>query len=714
MEQHSLIETMAITVLAALLGLSLPLIMQIIERLDSKYGSAVISGAFRREWVYRWYFAFVWLTIAGVLYLPFAFKAPAEMADNWWVCNSAHIAVWFMLAVTLVLLLLVSRKITQYEVPDMLLRKLAGNLDAEHANSRSSDRRIAALISDDEKGRRRFEEFGAVMKYSMVSGNTRLYLDCNTAFGYCIGICNREVGDGEAVEYTDGIYTLINETVRICQRFYDELLYPSLNNPYICLTAYFNSFGRSTISQKSLNQLWMNLRQLISCDKPEWVKGYWVYASQYADYTMAGRCHDASMPAALRGKYLDESRRVREFHHILLAYLLYLGKQDLVVWAFGYAPSSLRTQWLIPASISEVLEEMAGVDAIGSGMLLEQRYSFFSEQGIDTGNMMYGWLLKLYVAALNSRDLDYHNGLRSRSPWNFSVDADHMEMRYLYAVMSRVTSMRQMLYPNLEYFSSIGIDLDRLKVIDQQLKEVWGSIRKKQDDLMRVAHVDATDQQLAQAELKKRKDEILDDIPRFGNAGSGDVKFDSMDMNLIQDAVADKKDFVWNADSYCRDCVDGMLLGLRMQVREMYLRLFLMQTARATFFVDFDEVDGALRKLGIPHRNPRLAILPLNTSFRSDEWEVMAPIFGAWRQEILIMPRAMVPYAETADGSVSLLEKTHDDANRVGLRSDVKVRFLTPERLDYIRLVVINSLVDGRKSQLESIGNIDNYLVVGN
>lgn len=215
MDQHTLIETLAINVLAALLGLSLPLIMQIIDRLDSKYGSAVISTAFRKEWVYPAYYYMVWITIGLVVYLPWAFEPIDFFKDNWLICNSAHILVGGCLALTLIFLFCVSRKINIYDRPDTLLEYVAGPSNPSDGGINKSNKKINELLKDDYN----FAIFSTLMKYSMTVGNTSFYLKCNSIFGFCIGTYYSKAHDGEGITFNDSIYNLINETIRISQRF---------------------------------------------------------------------------------------------------------------------------------------------------------------------------------------------------------------------------------------------------------------------------------------------------------------------------------------------------------------------------------------------------------------------------------------------------------------------------------------------------------------
>lgn len=103
----SSVETIVITVLAALLGLSMPLVMQSIERFDSKYRSSVVSTAFRQGWKYRYYFWMIWISIVFMLWLPWAPKPPVVLSSYFIVNHSAHILAWGSLTITLILLLLV-------------------------------------------------------------------------------------------------------------------------------------------------------------------------------------------------------------------------------------------------------------------------------------------------------------------------------------------------------------------------------------------------------------------------------------------------------------------------------------------------------------------------------------------------------------------------------------------------------------------------------
>lgn len=720
MIDFNLIETIVITIIAALLGLSLPLIMQSIERLDSKYGSAVISSALRKNWKYKTYFWLVWITIALMIYLPFAPEPINVLKNNFFVVNSAHICAIFALSSTLLFLLIVSLLIMTYESPENLLSMISG---VSPDNPNGTDSKIKKLIMDKDK----FDIFGTVMKFSMRIGNTFLFLNCNAVLGACIGVC-RKNNKGKEVIYPDVFYNLNNETLRICQRYYDELLYPSLNSPQTFLAAYFDESGQTLLSRDTLRQLWVNLCQLVKCDKPDWFKGYWVYATQYADYFVAER---QILPYSLYqfkddidkqrdissyqketkenwDKYqldLKEGKNLRLFHHMISAYLLYQDKISLLKWTFTYAPSSLRTLFLLPKDIAEIIKELSRVN--NDPFILESNYSFFSQEGISEGYFLQSWLIKFYIFALQQQSLLHENGIYYKDPWNLEELIKEKNPICLNHYLNAIRTIQEIMYPESIFFDKIGINIDELEIIFNKLQSIKSELLKLKDNLIKTSHLHKKDKEAAEHILKSGLTSVLGNMKIDNNKEEKRGEYKILKVSLTTGVSVNKNDFIYSKDNFCQNSIHPILLNMNRILMTRYIQeLFKIETIEM-FHIDHSEIQEALDLLKLKE-NKTFNILPIdiNPSGYSD-FSMAAPLYGSGQAQLLITKDVFIPSVSIDEEVIPKL--TENEINDIiFLNAIAGSKILVPPTGKCIRLIIVNSLFDGRKSEIDLLKPIMN------
>ena len=722
MYPFSLIETLVITVMAALLGLSMPLIMQTIERLDTKYGSGVISTVFRKSRTYRFYFFMVWVSIGLMLWLPLAPEPIECFQNNWFINHSAHILAWTSLAITLAMLLMVFLKIMKYESPSDLLRIIT-KISPDFPGG--SDKKISLLVSNEEK----FNEFGTLMKYSMTVGNTPLFLNCNLVLGTCIGECRKSAKSGESVIYPDSIYNIINETLRISQRFYDELLYPSLNSPYTFLSAYFDSYGMTIISEVTLRQLWINLCQLSKSNKSEWIKGYWIYATQYADYTVAQRItkpfdlieiEDSEMDnldlrtiskdkiVALKQyrNFVKEADSLRIFHHMFSAYLLFQGKQDLVKWTYTYTPSSLRTLLLIPRNITEIVIELQKINE--NPIFLETNYSFFSEEGIETGAMMREWLIRYYILTLNEQELLYKKGITRFNIWDESMLLSRQDAQIISQHIRTIQYLNSKLYPNIEYLSSLGISEDILKQIYAHLENIENALIHVRMRSVSETHIQMDDIEAAKSILKDGIKTLAQNLNEISPVVSGDRTLYFETINLLASVSVNKQDFIYNQRRFCQNAIPSILATMNHELSLRYINLFRLTPSVKNINIDFSEVAQALAQLQLDG-DTTYCILPVDTTLCAQyEKYAVTPLYGSGQPQLIIIPRSELPCVKIDPSFIpTLVDEEKDDV--IFLIGKAQALLTFPSKMNFIRLIIVNSLFDGKKSELSSIRPIISY-----
>ena len=74
-----------VTIFAALLGISFPLILQSIQRIDEKYDSAVLSNRFEDENIYHIFKWLLYVYAVIVCVVPFILSFLSNVKKEYWV-----------------------------------------------------------------------------------------------------------------------------------------------------------------------------------------------------------------------------------------------------------------------------------------------------------------------------------------------------------------------------------------------------------------------------------------------------------------------------------------------------------------------------------------------------------------------------------------------------------------------------------------------------
>ena len=111
-----------VSVVAAILGMASPFLLQSIERIDTKYDSALLVSRFKREREHRCFQALLWISIPNVLIPPFLLAGVDSVLIQYGIiCIQLLLLLGLMLSV-----LMLTRLILIYYVPKDLLNHYVG------------------------------------------------------------------------------------------------------------------------------------------------------------------------------------------------------------------------------------------------------------------------------------------------------------------------------------------------------------------------------------------------------------------------------------------------------------------------------------------------------------------------------------------------------------------------------------------------------------
>jgi len=362
-----------LAVLSTLFGLSYPLILSCIEKIDSKFHSTKLSARFFEE---KDYAIFKYILIANLLIavlFPFLMDGNLHSRDLIAVqCAAMIVMVYFAFRLfSMVMAYYDAGKLQRRILKDYHAAVEKGKAEDEAKYfTQWSDLTAVLLTSADEKlVQSVYEEW-----YGYVA---RIYSDCK----------------GKPLELDDYFYeavTRINEN--LCK---GERRPISVNNGNSLLTSLIES--DSIVTDKTYRYLWRNLRLQLYYDREDWIMAYWKMASQkYGMYMQSISTFDIddSTGENYTQEQVDERNcqrdRFEEFHIMLCAMLLQQGKCELLEQMMFFTQSQPASYPLIPSCLADLLRvfENLNEERLWDITYFEERYQMPNMHGITGGKIL--------------------------------------------------------------------------------------------------------------------------------------------------------------------------------------------------------------------------------------------------------------------------------------------------------------------------------------
>ena len=362
-----------LSVVAAIIGLSCPLIIGRIESIDKHYNSTLLAKRFMTETTFCFFAICMVVNILVATVFPF------------FIDNSEYARIWIAVQSILVFLLVVSLLVL---FTDMLIytspEKLSKHILQDYNNVKEKNKKKAGMF---------FSQWVDVTPKLLISADYNLTQSVyDTLFDYVREFYSNS---GKCERFDDyfltGI-TRINEN--ICQKEHRLI---SLNNSNTLLTMFIEYVY--TIHPDHYKFLWKNLKLQIHYGQEEWIMSYWEIASQ--------RYQIAKVSDSEENRQNDKLWEFYEFHLVLVAMLLQEKKYDLVKRILSFSNTKPEEYPLIPSTISEVLNALNIINSTSNRpekyLYYELRYPMPKMHGISDGKIL--GTIYLYLALLMYRVL---------------------------------------------------------------------------------------------------------------------------------------------------------------------------------------------------------------------------------------------------------------------------------------------------------------------
>lgn len=682
-------ETLCINVLAALIGLSYPILLQIITSLDTKYGSVKLMKRFTKEPTYKWFTVSLIIMFVVMVYMPFAPLAPEDAP--YIISHSARITALVVLFETFISLVFLVKVTLIYFNPVELQKRV------------SSKEEI--LLKDNNA----FQVFLDLLKFSMRAENLQLFLNCNEVFGDIIGLQRKPVEerikkrmDSEREEskpidivqtFSQQTYQAVDEITRLSIKI--KSINPYIASPVNFITALFGAVGKSVMSRDSLGWLWRYSIRIAREGDDDWIKDYWIYAIQMAQYTMDQRVYNFSIPKNYRKEYETEQKRFIQQHYMLGAYIMSRSKIDLLKELTELRVSSFSEFLLIPDTLDKIIDYIKEVESNAQFPIYYQTtYPFFETRGVGDNEYIEGWFYKYSLFCLLKKVSETGANIDKIFECAFSSSAADTKAHDI------IRRLRAVLYNNLVYFENLGFKrIALLDSIDKKLQDIENTIDEQKKK-------EISETIITEEEISKLRDKVTERVEECLRSFPSTEKIDKDSAVTLQDSTGIElsKETLWLfKEQFLAEQPSLIKSWFAKQVSTKYIAE--LYSPNKTYNIDFAEIRKALDKLEVTDSH---IVIGSGGIDEHDDDRIRYSVFGSEATIYIFKDGNLIILNQTLEKDD--VECAVEDGDPLFLKYDIKYRMSIPERLRFVKLRIVSSLYDGRRSQLGEIKALSEIL----
>lgn len=328
-----------LSILSALFGLSYPLVIGCIEKIDSKFRSTKLSERFQRECSYKWFKIVLLINLTMAVLSPFLME---------W-CAHAKIIMGVQVGGTIFMifsaLCLFSRIISYYNIDELQKRILDDYNTAERKQNK-------------EKEEEYFIQWIDLSGELLKSADDKLVQSVYEVLSEYVERAYK-IGSSKALKFDPYYYDGISRINEFLSK--GEARPISVNNTNSILTSLI--LKDSVVSETTYRYLWRNLKIQLFYNKEEWIMKYWESASQkirlfmnttyISPYNKKGELDTKKMEEIKNKK--KQREEFLEFHIMLCSMLLQQKKYELLEQVLSFTQTEPPSYPLVPSTFSEIV-----------------------------------------------------------------------------------------------------------------------------------------------------------------------------------------------------------------------------------------------------------------------------------------------------------------------------------------------------------------------
>ncbi len=375
--------------IASILGIAYPILLQVIARLEEKYGTMSIVEIFNKEIEKRLFIILLVASLISTFIWILGFEPLFEVKYKnflWVINNSAALLVIITSVAMVASFFFYTRKIIVYYTTPKLLEHLfkrhrKRKLDSENLNFR--------IISD--------------ILINQYRKNEKTHALTISRFIYDEFKSYRDQKDGEPVEYPDSYYDLVYSIAQELQSNKNSL-YPNLGVRTIGGIWLLGELQHSIISEKTYRYLWNLIIIGAENDLVDLLASNWEFAFQYyrdslrriePEYDEEGNQTNEKECE----QRLDERKRFYEFYTAFGGLMLYSRKYETIYGMFHYTTSTPPVYELLPSNMNQIFESFFFFhDPYYQNFpFITHKYGFPKLSGLNADGTIKNWICQ-YIA----------------------------------------------------------------------------------------------------------------------------------------------------------------------------------------------------------------------------------------------------------------------------------------------------------------------------
>ena len=386
----------------AILGIAVPLLIGVIQRIDEKYGSTRLIKCFMNE---RGTKCFIVLLIITIFLLFYQLVAPPNRHDfgflTKYIDNSAIILATISCTLLTCCIFFTFWLIYIYNVPEKLHMHLT---------------RKSEMTQETRKAW--FDLFIAMLKQNNVDVLRNCY---QKLYDWVVSL--RANKQWTLIEYPSELYEgIISVNEELCLQQKEAV---SIKNGNDIVNVMLDNFQYTVMHQNTYHTIWTCLNQQLFYRRSEWILRYWTAAHShlllhltplhigeqiYFSNTSPRQVVADKNLVELREK---ERKEFKEFHIALGGLLLYRKEYELLNQILYYTSSQPPRYVLIPGTLAEIISLYMDLLSFNPDSMYkyEQKYPFLGLQaGVRNNSIINGCIQKyLYVLMLRLTTLNRTN-----------------------------------------------------------------------------------------------------------------------------------------------------------------------------------------------------------------------------------------------------------------------------------------------------------------
>lgn len=386
-----------LSILSTLFGLSYPLVIGCVEKIDDKFGSTKLSERFMSEISFKCFKKSLIINLIMAVLFPF-------LMDG---CVYSRIIIGIQCVGTIVLvssaMFLFSKIFTYYNITE-----LQKDIIDDYKKSVK------------EKNKAKESEFftqWADLSCEMLKSVDDTLVQSVYEFMYEYVTTKYKENKGKALIFDQYFYEGVSRINEFLSKGESKPI--SVNNGNSILTSLI--LMDSVISETTYRYLWRNLRIQMFYNKDEWIMEYWKVASQKIGLFM-NPIHQYTYNEEYKiytKEQIEDNQRQREnfmeFHIMLCSMLIQEKKYRLLELMLSFTQSMPPTYPLVPSTLSEIIENFNRINrnCFIDPFYYESRYQMPNMHGITEGKIVGA--ANCYLALLTYRIYVIH--------WNYGYES---------------------------------------------------------------------------------------------------------------------------------------------------------------------------------------------------------------------------------------------------------------------------------------------------